>query len=45
MSKVKMLELVLLAVSALINAARLVVKFINYLGKLKQEREECAAFG
>ena len=38
----KIFEIVLLAVSALITSARAVIKFIGYLGKLKRT-DKCAA--
>ena len=43
MTKLKIVELVLVAASALINAARLAVKFISYLGKLLKQRQGYAA--
>ena len=42
MKKIKIVELVLVAASALINAARLAVKFISYVGKLLKQRQVCA---
>lgn len=38
MSKLKLVEIVVLAATALLAAARSVIKFIEYMGKLKAKR-------
>lgn len=43
MSKLKLVEIVLMAANALIMAAKSVVKLIDYLGKLKQKPNKCMA--
>ena len=42
-SKLKLVEIVVLAATALLTAARSVIKFLEYMGKLKAKRAECAA--
>ena len=42
MEKLKIIEIVLLAASALITAAKAIIKFIGYLIKLKKESQEYA---
>jgi len=42
MAKLKIVEIVLLAASALITAAKAIIKFIGYLIKLKKETTEYA---
>ena len=37
MGKLKIFELVLLAISAVISAAKALVKFIGYIGKMKPQ--------
>jgi len=39
MNKWKMAETVLLALSALITAAKAIMKFIDYIGKMRQQRK------
>jgi len=40
MSKLKVVELVLSIMSALVSAAKAIVKFINYISTSKEEPEE-----
>jgi len=42
MGKLKIIEIILLAVSALVTVAKSIVKFIGYVDKLKQESQEYA---
>jgi len=43
MSKLKLVEIVVLAATALLTAVRSIVKFLEYMGKLKGKRAACAA--
>ena len=43
MGKLKIVELVVLAASALLAAVKAVIKFLDYMGRLRAERAECAA--
>ena len=43
MSKLKIVEIAVLAINALLVAVRSVIKFIEYMGKLKAQRARGAA--
>ena len=43
MGKLKIVELVVLAATALLAAVKAVIKFLDYMGRLRAERTECAA--
>jgi len=43
MSKLKLVEIVVLAATALLMVARPIIKFLDYMSKLKAQRAECAA--
>ena len=42
MSKIKRFEFVLIAAAALVNAARSLMKFVEYLKKLRQQKRRTA---